>query len=102
MPRRWRAVSSAVKFGGDSDFDDALARGEEPGAEPDPCTGKEDGDQDAIDRDRVLEDNEVELCPLEQRDEDAAYQPEDQHLFAHPALSHGSCFPWYRLAFPQG
>jgi hypothetical protein len=31
----------------------------------------------------VLKDNEVELGPLEQRDENAAYQPEDQHLFAH-------------------
>src|SRR6202012_5417492 len=83
--------------GGDSNFDDAVddtfAGGEEPGAEPDTGTGKEDGDQDAVDRDRVFEDNEVELGPLKQRDENAAYQPEDQHLFAHPASSHGSGCP---------
>ena len=76
---------------GDGDFDDAVydsfpnsfPGSEEPGAEPDAGTGKENGDQDAVDRDRVLEDNEVKLCPLEQRDEDPADQPEDQHLFTH-------------------
>lgn len=96
-------VGSKVGCGGrgDSDFDDALAGCEEPGAEPDASAGKEDGDQHAVDRDRMLENNEVELGPLEQRDQDAAYQPEDQHLFAHPTLSHGNCRPWYRVAFPQ-
>src|SRR5580658_946934 len=90
--------------GGDRDFnfDYAFARGKEPGSEPDAGTGEEDGDQDAIDSDRVLEDNEVELSQLEQRDEDAAYQPEDQHLLAHHALSHGGWRPWYRAAFLQG
>ena len=87
--------------GGHSDFDDALAGGKESGAEPDAGGGKEDCDQHAVDRNRVLEDKEVELGPLKQRDEDAAYQPEDQHLFAHPALSHGNCRPWYRGAFPR-
>src|SRR5580698_11198135 len=78
-------VGDEVGCGRDRDFnfDDALAGGKKSGAKPDAGTGKEDGDQDAVDRDRVLEDNEVELGPLEQRDEDAAYQPEDQHLFAH-------------------
>ena len=87
--------------GGDFNFDDSVydavhdsfAGGEQPGAEPDAGAGKEDGDQDAVDRNRVLEDEEMELGPLEQRDEDAAYQPEDQHLFAHAGLSRGSCCP---------
>ena len=97
-------VGGEVGCGGggrDNNFDDAVydtfpdtfSWGEEPGAEPDAGAGKEDGDQDAVDRGRVLEDDEVELSPLEQRDEDAAYQPEDQHLFPHPASSHGSCCP---------
>ena len=37
--------------------------------------------------DQFSQDNEVELRPLEQRDQHAAYQPKDQHLFAHPALA---------------
>ena len=75
---------------------DALLGGEEPGSEPDADASKEDGNEEGADSDGVLEDDEVELGPLEQRDKDATYQTEDQHLFAHPALFRRSCRSWYR------
>jgi hypothetical protein len=84
-----RVIQSWIRSGvdGNRDFDDALARGEKPGSEPDAGTGKQDGDENSIDRDRVLENNEVELGQLQQGDQDATHQPEDQYLFAHPFFS---------------
>jgi hypothetical protein len=55
----------------------------EPEAEPDAQTGKQRGDETAVDLYRMLHHEPAVLDQLESGDEDAAEESIEKHVFAH-------------------
>ena len=90
--------------GGGGDFADgfvdnyALAR--ELESEPDTECGKDGGDQGGVEFDRMLDDEEAILRPLEKGDEQAADDAEDEDVFFHAGLVWTIRYP--RLAPKEG
>jgi hypothetical protein len=67
-------------------FADGFATSRDAEAEPDPEAREEDGDERAVELDRVLDDDESVFGVLEGGDEEAAHKTEDEDVALHDGV----------------
>jgi hypothetical protein len=84
-------------------FADDFASARDAEAEPDAEGREEDGDQRAVQLDRVLDDDEAVFGVLEDGDEEAADETEDEGVTLHDGIvkKYILAYPWTLLT-PQG